>query len=133
MTDLVSPILRLGRAAILAGTGLLLAGCYVPNGGWTLRAGFDRRTDRKPACFVEMVDTRWDEWNRISQLNAMQAVCEPAGNYGPPSPPPFASPPPVTRTKEPPQLPATPEDLPPSPAERREAAAQPMGGWLFQR
>src|SRR5258706_526150 len=49
---------------------LLMAGCFVPGGGWTLRTGCDFRTCRKPAWFyVEMVDTRWDEWNRVAQLN----------------------------------------------------------------
>jgi hypothetical protein len=46
-----------------------LTGCYIPGSGWTLRSGLDVRTHRKPAVFVEMVDTRWDEWNRVAQCN----------------------------------------------------------------
>lgn len=50
------------------------SGCFVPGGGWTLRGGCDLRTHRKPAVFMEMVDTRWDEHNRVAQLNAMNAL-----------------------------------------------------------
>ena len=47
-----------------------MSGCYIPGGGWTLRTGVDVRTLAKPAAFVEMVDTRWDEWNRVAIKNA---------------------------------------------------------------
>jgi hypothetical protein len=66
--------------------GLILvssaSGCYIPGGGWTLRTGVDVRTYRKPGCYVEMVDTRWDEWNRIAQMNAYGGAC-PAQSGGP--------------------------------------------------
>jgi hypothetical protein len=114
-----------GAGRLLAG-GLLcavLSGCYVPNGGWTLRSGFDCRTHRKPAMFLEMVDTRWDEWNRVAQINAMQTTWE--------APPPgaMASPPrhsslPSSSLREPAQLPAVPEAT---------ATAQPAGRWMFRR
>src|SRR5204862_78913 len=48
---------------------VVLSGCYVPGGGWTLRSGVDCRTCRKPALYMEMVDTRWDEWARVAQVN----------------------------------------------------------------
>ncbi len=48
---------------------LWAAGCYTPGGGWTMRAGIDVRILKKPAAFVEMVDTRWDESNRIAEYN----------------------------------------------------------------
>lgn len=55
------------------------AGCYIPGGGWTLRTGVDLRTHRKPGCYLEMVDTRWDEWNRVAQMNA---CCAPSAGAG---------------------------------------------------
>ena len=61
-------MLPLGRRV----SGLLLvvlSGCYVPGGGWTLRSGIDTRQCRKPAVYMEMVDTRWDEWARVAQVN----------------------------------------------------------------
>ena len=121
---------------LLAGALLCagLAGCYVPNGGWTLRSGVDCRTHRKPAMFLEMVDTRWDEWNRVAQINAMQ----PAWQAPPPRPmpPPGMYSAPSSSLQEPAQLPGVLEDLPPSPATQPPAAtasAQPAGGWLFHR
>lgn len=55
-------------------TALLISlpasGCYVPGGGWTMRTGIDLRRHAKPSAFVELVDTRWDEYNRIAEINA---------------------------------------------------------------
>ena len=58
-------------ATTLGGIGLMagLVGCYIPGGGWTVRTGVDVRQICKPAAFVELVDTKWDEWNRVSQMN----------------------------------------------------------------
>jgi hypothetical protein len=101
-----------------------LAGCYVHNGGWTLRSGFDCRTHRKPAVFLEMVDTRWDEWNRVAQINALQPAWE-GSPTGPAAPPPGLYSAPSSSLQEPAQLPAVPESA--------TASAQPAGGWLFRR
>ena len=60
-------------AALVAAT---LSGCYIPGGGWTMRTGLDFRTCYKPAAFLEMVDTRWDEYNRVALMNNTP-------NYGP--------------------------------------------------
>lgn len=62
---------RAGLPALLA---LLLSGCYIPGGGWTLRGGADLRTRYKPTVFVEMVDSRWDEYNRVACANTQ---CQP--------------------------------------------------------
>jgi hypothetical protein len=53
---------------------LSAAGCYIPGGGWTMRAGVDVRCLKKPAAFVEVVDTRWDEITRVAELNALGAA-----------------------------------------------------------
>ena len=113
-------------ARLVAGALLCagLSGCYVPNGGWTLRSGLDCRTHRKPAMFIEMVDTRWDEWNRVAQINALQPAWEPPsaqhlGSQAGPSSAPSSS------HQEPAQLPAVPESS--------TASAHPAGGWLFRR
>lgn len=68
--------LRLACGLLFVGAA---TGCYVPGGGWTMRTGVDFRTPRKPGCYVEMVDTRWDEWNRVAQMNAYGGSCPPAG------------------------------------------------------
>ena len=62
----------------------LFAGCYVPGGGWTVRSGIDLRTCRKPALYVETVDTRWDEWNRVARHNLGCAPGYPAPVPGDP-------------------------------------------------
>ena len=36
-----------------------------------MRTGVDLRRPRKPSAFVELVDTRWDEYNRIAEINSM--------------------------------------------------------------
>jgi hypothetical protein len=56
-------------------------GCFVPGGGWTMRSGVDVRCLKKPAVFVELVDTRWDEYNRIAVMNSCPATVtvSPAG------------------------------------------------------
>lgn len=85
-------------ATMLTGIGMITgsAGCYVPGGGWTLRSGIDWRIGHKPAAFVEMVDTKWDEWNRVSQMNMFGApamtptVIEPIPSVLPPTEPTLA-------------------------------------------
>lgn len=80
-------------ATSLAGIGLMagLVGCYIPGGGWTVRTGVDVRQIRKPAAFLEMVDTKWDEWNRVSQMNLYEngtagpMVIEPVVTQGVPT------------------------------------------------
>ena len=57
--------------------GLSASGCFVPGGGWTMRTGVDLRRYKKPSAFVELVDTRWDEYNRIAEINSMMA-CTPS-------------------------------------------------------
>jgi len=73
---------------LLASLACGIGGCYVPNGGWTLRSGIDLRTHKKPAIFTEMVDTHWDEWNRVAQMNAAYGAspgdsCPPVENLPP--------------------------------------------------
>ena len=64
-----SQIIRVG-AVLSAGFACLAAsGCFVPGGGWTMRGGIDLRRSRKPSAFVELVDTRWDEYNRVAEMN----------------------------------------------------------------
>jgi hypothetical protein len=60
---------------------LLASGCFVPGGGWTMRTGLDWRRHGKPAAFVELVDTRWDEYNRVAEINSFPAspAVSPAG------------------------------------------------------
>jgi hypothetical protein len=67
-------------------------GCYIPGGGWTLRTGLDFRTHCKPGAYVEVVDTRWDEWNRVAQMNAMIGTSS-APLLTPVAAPPVAQPP----------------------------------------
>jgi hypothetical protein len=43
---------------------LAAAGCFIPGGGWTMRAGVDWRSLKKPGVYMELVDTRWDENHR---------------------------------------------------------------------
>src|SRR5262245_10408402 len=67
---------------------LAASGCFVPGGGWTMRGGIDLRRHRKPSAFVELVDTRWDEYNRIAEINMMNSMGDPHGmappsGYGP--------------------------------------------------
>jgi hypothetical protein len=117
---------------------LTTAGCYVPGGGWTMRTGLDVRRHRKPSVFLELVDTRWDEYNRVATMNLDRPMLDetqviltpyppnsgpgaplPGGNgqgpgmapSAPPIPPAFDVPP-----GEPNPLPGTPvESLPPPP------------------
>ena len=76
-------------AARLAALAVCLAasGCFVPGGGWTMRTGLDVRRYRKPSVFVELVDTRWDEYNRIAEMNLTgfdpRAVVTPSAEPGP--------------------------------------------------
>ena len=56
-------------------------GCFVPGGGWTMRTGVDVRCLKKPSAFVELVDTRWDEYNRVALMNTYPSTVtvSPAG------------------------------------------------------
>jgi len=62
---------------------LTASGCFVPGGGWTMRTGIDLRRCRKPSAFVELVDTRWDEFNRIAEINSMAASTPSPAVIGP--------------------------------------------------
>src|SRR5262245_25913949 len=111
-------------------SSLLASGCYVPGGGWTMRTGLDTRRRHKPSVFVELVDTRWDEFNRVATMNLDSPVMEvngvvlpsgqPNGQSGITMPavngPLVPGAPPVPLNGEPHQLPGSPgETLPPSP------------------
>ena len=64
--------------------GLSVSGCYIPGGGWTMRTGVDLRRHKKPSAFVELVDTRWDEYNRVAEINQM-TVSNPAPSTASPA------------------------------------------------
>jgi hypothetical protein len=66
---------------------LTAVGCFVPGGGWTLRTGVDVRRHCKPAAFLELVDTRWDEYNRIAEINAFSCPVDSRAIYSPGVPP----------------------------------------------
>jgi hypothetical protein len=96
-----------------------------------MRTGLDTRRRHKPSVFVELVDTRWDEFNRVATMNLdspvmmeVNGVVLPNGQPNGPSG--FTLPagsgpmgpaaPPVPSNGEPSQLPGSPaETLPPSP------------------
>ncbi len=88
---------------------LTLPGCYIPRGGWTLRSGIDLRTRGKPGAFVEMVDTRWDECNRLTQCQGGSSPCPP-GTY--PTSATYPAPVEGGSAYNPPQL-TQPQPLPP--------------------
>ncbi len=71
----------LSRFSAAVACSALAAGCFVPGGGWTVRTGLDMRTLAKPAMFLETVDTRWDEWNRVAIQNAKHASLSSAAVY----------------------------------------------------
>ena len=118
---------------------LAACGCFVPGGGWTMRGGLDFRRPRKPSAFVELVDSRWDEYNRIADLNIAGGMVEsnvvtpiaPPSNGapvipGPVVPPPSGAPAPVdSQSAEPHPLPGMPDE-PPTP-ESRPTARRPSG------
>jgi hypothetical protein len=62
---------------------LSVAGCYIPGGGWTMRAGVDLRRRKKPSAFFEMVDTRWDEYNRIAEINMFTTSSVSSASFAP--------------------------------------------------
>ena len=66
---------------------LAASGCFVPNGGWTMRTGVDLRRMWKPSVFVEMVDTKWDEYNRVEELNTSCGYAHQGVVFEPSSPP----------------------------------------------
>ena len=74
-----------------------------------MRTGVDLRRPRKPAAFVELVDTRWDEFNRIAEINTLQVSAAAPSQAAPAAFPPVAGP----RLME-----GTP--LPPAPDPRNE-------------
>jgi hypothetical protein len=74
-------------AMLIGLCGLSASGCYVPGGGWTMRTGVDLRRHRKPSAFVELVDTRWDEYNRIAEINSMTITTTSAATVTPGSAP----------------------------------------------
>lgn len=90
-------------AALALGT---TAGCFIPGGGWTLRTGLDWRTHAKPGAYLELVDTRWDEWNRVAQMNAMMETAVPV----------YVATQPVPATNPPEAQPAIQEPYPVPPA-----------------
>lgn len=66
---------------------LAAAGCFVPGGGWTMRGGLDFRRRHKPSAFVELVDTRWDEFNRIAEMNISDGMADSNVVVAPVNPP----------------------------------------------
>jgi hypothetical protein len=68
-TVMTPVFIRAGSLCVTAWFCLSTAGCFVPGGGWTMRTGLDMRRPRKPSAFVELVDTRWDEYNRVATMN----------------------------------------------------------------
>jgi hypothetical protein len=116
--------------ATLLGIGLITgsAGCYVPGGGWTLRSGIDWRTGHKPAAFVELVDTKWDEWNRVSQMNMFGAPLPPTAVIEPipatiPGSEPILAPAAATSNSSPNNnRPSSQSDSPPGPTQREAEA-----------
>ncbi len=66
---------------------LAASGCFLPGGGWTLRTGVDLRRVWKPSAFVELVDTKWDEYNRIEEKNLSGMYVNQSPVFQPGSPP----------------------------------------------
>jgi hypothetical protein len=123
-------VARTGLCLAAALSSLLASGCYVPGGGWTMRTGLDTRRRHKPSVFVELVDSRWDEFNRVATMNLDSPVMEvngvvlpsgqPNGQSGFTLPaangPMVPAVPAVPSNGEPHQMPGSPaETLPPSP------------------
>jgi hypothetical protein len=48
-----------------------------------MRTGFDVRRCSKPAVFLELVDTRWDEYSRIAEINAFSCPVDSRAVYSP--------------------------------------------------
>jgi hypothetical protein len=123
-------IARTGLYLAAAMASLVASGCYVPGGGWTMRTGLDTRRRHKPSVFLELVDTRWDEYNRMATMNLdsppveVNGIVEPGGQPNGPSGitlpavngPMVPDAPPVPSNGEPNPLLGTPaEMLPPPP------------------
>lgn len=120
---------RFPKVCLLAMTLGVTAGCYVPGGGWTLRTGVDWRTHAKPGAYLELVDTRWDEWNRVAQMNAMMGEAYPVvsePNAAPASSAPPAQTPPQEPYPVPPaaQTSAGESEYPRLESRRREGATR---------
>ena len=120
---------RVFLASLACGIG----GCYIPNGGWTLRSGIDLRTHKKPACFTELVDTRWDEWNRVAQMNSAYGM---GPNENCPLPPEGLPPGTVissdTEQKESDESSVVQTSQKSSSKAPAKRAAKPTGAWLFR-
>ncbi len=85
-----SHVVRTGLILSVGLVCLFLNGCYVPGGGWTMRTGLDCRRYKKPSLFVEMVDTRWDEYNRVAEMNVTGGLIDPRSVVTPTALPPGA-------------------------------------------
>jgi len=84
---LPSHIVRAGALLSAGFVSLAISGCFVPGGGWTMRGGLDMRRSRKPSVFVELVDTRWDEYNRVAEMNLAGGMFDAHGAVIGPCPP----------------------------------------------
>ncbi|MBI3864589.1 MAG: hypothetical protein HY290_22125 [Planctomycetia bacterium] len=78
-----SIVLRVALAPLC----LAASGCFIPGGGWTLRTGVDLRRKWKPSAFVELVDTKWDEYNRVEDLNMSGFFPDQGAVFHPGAPP----------------------------------------------
>lgn len=78
------------------------SGCFLPGGGWTLRTGVDLRRVWKPSAFVELVDTKWDEYNRIEEKNLSGVFINQGPVFQPGSPPIDTAPAPPPTPAQPP-------------------------------
>jgi len=131
------------RLGIVLGC-MAASGCFVPGGGWTMRGGLDTRRRCKPSVFVELVDTRWDEYNRIAEMNITGGLADSDVVVAPSNPPgtgpgianpttvPFPSGAGSTdsgQNPEPHPLPGTPEEPePPPPGAGPTARRTPSAG-----
>jgi len=78
-----------------------------------MRTGFDVRRHRKPSVFVELVDTRWDEYNRVAEMNLIGTMVDPRAVVTPGSFPNSGGMPlPGTTVVPPAMLPGAPQDCP---------------------
>jgi hypothetical protein len=137
MTNLTFRAALTAARILAAGSAALLTGCYVPGGGWTLRAGCDLREHKKPAIYLEMVDTHWDEQRRVAAFNAVwgQGVGTVTPGFVPPinSVPPSGGPlapaptirPPMPLTPQPAAPLTCPGNLVPPPLPPADATVEP--------
>jgi hypothetical protein len=57
-----------------------------------MRTGVDLRRPKKPSAFLELVDTRWDEYNRIAEINTFSVPVSFSGTSQPGVPAPAFGP-----------------------------------------